>query len=526
MPPPNPMVCVEASFEMEFDPNRVLPASNCKDPSGALIVRRNTQNLNETLEANQAAAPAARFDKCLLIPILACAYASIAYPLILLPCSMGDWNHADLKCIMEDHQESKLFWPTLAVLSAVAFMRRRSRLTFPAHIVWLFAYLAFAGASVLWAFAPELSFMRYVQQVMIVTSIILSSLVLDRRVDLLRALFLCYMLGVLLNLIFVFIMPPLQMEHATPGYTGYFQGKNYLGEFAAVAFLLSLNEMLHSGIRRVIAIAVAAGAIYLLFLSNSRTALALAGITPFLAGLTLVLRRIARLSPVVIPLAVAFIYAVLSSISNFNAYRLSNIIFGEPTFTGRASIWEFASFEISRRPLLGWGYQSFWLVGPNGPSVLDAPGWIKGMPNAHNGYLDTRLELGYIGFALLIIFLLTTLHAYGRALDLRPSRGWSVLSLAYFVLIDNFLESTWMRGFEFLWVVFLVAAAEVTRSGQASLCQRDVRQGFPRSLAPGRLNRPSPEMDDDERTTPVRSLFAGGTPGPRNKLGASVRLGP
>src|SRR6202043_235293 len=62
------------------------------------------------------------------------------------------------------------------------------------------------------------------------------------------------------------------------------------------------------------------------------------------------------------------------------------------------------------QPPRGWGYQSFWLVGPDAPSILDAPGWVKLMPNAHNGYYDAMLELGYVGLALLVTFLVTTVH--------------------------------------------------------------------------------------------------------------------
>jgi exopolysaccharide production protein ExoQ len=38
-----------------------------------------------------------------------------------------------------------------------------------------------------------------------------------------------------------------------------------------------------------------------------------------------------------------------------------------------------------------------------------------------------------------------------------------VLSLALYVIFWNYLESLWMRGFEFLWVVFLVVAADISR---------------------------------------------------------------
>jgi hypothetical protein len=38
-----------------------------------------------------------------------------------------------------------------------------------------------------------------------------------------------------------------------------------------------------------------------------------------------------------------------------------------------------------------------------------------------------------------------------------------MLSLALYIIIWNYLESLWMRGFEFLWVVFLIIAAEAAR---------------------------------------------------------------
>ena len=38
-----------------------------------------------------------------------------------------------------------------------------------------------------------------------------------------------------------------------------------------------------------------------------------------------------------------------------------------------------------------------------------------------------------------------------------------MLSLAVHIIITNGLESLWMRGFEMLWIVFLILAAEVGR---------------------------------------------------------------
>jgi exopolysaccharide production protein ExoQ len=424
---------------------------------------------------------APRFDKCLIIPILACVYAAIGSHLMLLPCSNGDWNHADYECVVAERLDNRLFWPTLTLFAVAFIIQRRARLALPVHVVWLLAFLGFAGASVLWAFAPATSFIRYLQQVMIIICVVFPAIAVARKSDLLHSVFLVYAFAAFLNFVFVFIMPPLSMEHVTPGYAGYFAGKNYLGQLAGVAFLLSVMEIFENR-RRPFAIVVAALSIALLLLSNSKTSLALALFAPVLATLTLVLKRWAKLSPAILPVAVVLIYMVVSSFSSFNVYKLSYLMYGESTFTGRAFIWDFATYEIEQRPFFGWGYQSFWQVGPSGPAKIDGPGWIKEMPHAHNGFLDIRLEVGYIGFAIFLGFLLTTLHACGRLLDLRPSRGWSVLSLAYFVIVNNFLESTWMRGSEFVWVVFLIIVAELARCG-ASVPPRRQRNIGPVSPA-------------------------------------------
>ena len=202
-------------------------------------------------------------------------------------------------------------------------------------------------------------------------------------------------------------------------------------------------------------------------LSNSKTALGLAILAPFLAGVTLFISKTMRISPgrsFYCPCRLATphlpTYLTLTFLAAFHIFYTAI-----STLTGRTIIWDFAKYEIARRPLLGWGYQSFWLVGPDGPSIVDAPGWVKTMPNAHNGYYDTMLEIGYVGLCFA-----GSLHRHSPPRLARmayhdPARAWLVLSLALFIIVHNFLESTWMRGFEFLWVVFLILVAEIARYG-------------------------------------------------------------
>ena len=393
-----------------------------------------------------------------VIPILACVYATIVFPLIIVSC-----DPTDSACLMEARPESKIFWPALGAISAVLAVRNFSRLRFPPHILWLFGYLALAGMSVLWAFKPETSFIRFTQQAMIIVSIVVPAMLAARQTDLVRGLFLCFAIATILNVFFVLGRPPIDTKFATWGYPGYFSGKNYLGECEAIAVLLALHETLYPGKRRIFGILIAITAVVLLVLSNSKTALGLLFLTPMLAGATLLIRRASRISPAIILLSIPVCWIILTTLTGFSIYRISYILYGDPTFTGRSIIWEFVDSEIAHRPLLGWGYQSFWLVGPDAPSIVNAPGWVKEMPNGHNGYLDVKVELGYAGYALFMAFIITTLHAIGRVADRAPIRAWLLLTLTLQIIITNGLESIWMRGFEMLWIVFVILVAEIGR---------------------------------------------------------------
>jgi exopolysaccharide production protein ExoQ len=186
------------------------------------------------------------------------------------------------------------------------------------------------------------------------------------------------------------------------------------------------------------------------------------------------------------------------------------MLYGDPTFTGRTIIWDFSLSEIARRPLFGWGYQSFWLVGSDAPSVVDAPAFVGSMPNSHNGYYDTMLELGYVGYCFLIVFILATVHVIGRAADRDRNRAWFALTAALYVIIYNYLETFWMRSSEFMWVAFVLLAVDIGRYWEPSPLKGAVQEpGNPR---PG--------------TTPGGGRLVGGRPGSPSPARRAGTLGP
>jgi exopolysaccharide production protein ExoQ len=72
------------------------------------------------------------------------------------------------------------------------------------------------------------------------------------------------------------------------------------------------------------------------------------------------------------------------------------------TLTGRTEIWSAVLDSITKRPLLGYGYQAFWL-GLQGESyrVILAVSWV--LAQAQNGFLDVMLEMGVAGLTIVLL---------------------------------------------------------------------------------------------------------------------------
>ena len=308
---------------------------------------------------------------------------------------------------MAPRLENKIFWPVLVSIAVILIARNWSRLTFPPQFICLLAYLGFAGMSSFWAFKPDLSMQRFILQAMLLTCVVFPAMLAAPTADTIRGLFICFGVACLLNIPFVATQEPIYLEGIDVGYAGYFSFKGILGQCAAIAFLLALYEMLHSGRRRVMGVIVIAVATALLILSKSKGSLALAIIAPILASAALHVSKRLHVSLVVILLPIPITYWVFTKLVGNLISRISWHLYGNYTLSGRTYIWDFANSQIAQKPLFGWGYQSFWLEGTDAPSVVNAWGWIKRLPNAHSGYMDrTMLEMGYIGFFLLIAFLL------------------------------------------------------------------------------------------------------------------------
>jgi O-antigen ligase len=108
-------------------------------------------------------------------------------------------------------------------------------------------------------------------------------------------------------------------------------------------------------------------------------------------------------------------------------------------------------------PLLGTGYDSFWL-GKRLEKIWSIYWWHP--VQAHNGYIEVFLNLGGLGLTLLAVVLVTGYKNIVAALR-RDSRSTS-LRLAYLVVFVayNFTESAFAMMHP-IWIFFLLAAVAV-----------------------------------------------------------------
>jgi len=85
-----------------------------------------------------------------------------------------------------------------------------------------------------------------------------------------------------------------------------------------------------------------------------------------------------------------------------------------------------------------------------------------------------------------------------------------MLSLGLFIILSNYLESLWMRGFEFLWVVFLIIAAEAARYWQFPADKSGVRVEASKTAQPWPLTSRAEAFSEhsDLKLTEISDLEA------------------
>jgi O-antigen ligase len=197
---------------------------------------------------------------------------------------------------------------------------------------------------------------------------------------------------------------------------------------------------------------------WLLKLSSSATSLLCAVVgmlTIWLLGLPIVNKRSIAVYMVVgiVAFAAAVPYFGVSD-------GILNLVGRDATLTDRTEVWRDA-LTLQPDPILGAGFESFWL-GNRLDQMWEKWWW---QPNqAHNGYIETYLNLGYVGVLILAGLVIGTFGKISRALLKNFEFAQFRLGFLFVVLAYNFTEATF-KGVHLVWTVFYLIAVDYPMAG-------------------------------------------------------------
>lgn len=358
----------------------------------------------------------------------------------------------------------------LIILGAVALYRRKPdwRRIFNSNR-WFFAFFAYCAVSIVWSDFPFVSFKRWIKELgnIIMVLIIVTE---NNPVQATRAVFARYTNVVIpLSLVLIYFFPEISTnlgdeltDLTEMAYGGVATNKNTLGIIAFICSQFLVWELIHVRSAdgkpsdkidvccRIVLLSICT---WLMYLANSMTSLIclIVGVGIIVATKLHFGRRQIRylgtygLLMGLLMLVVYFIPGILEAVID--------LFHRDMTLTGRSEMWaELLDEPIN--PLLGTGYQSFWLG--SRAEIL----WEKYLfhpTQAHNGYLETYLNGGLVGVGLLLATIFYTGSKLKRIVW--DESGFTLLLISFLVtaLFYNWTEARF-GGLNILWIILSIAA--------------------------------------------------------------------
>jgi len=126
----------------------------------------------------------------------------------------------------------------------------------------------------------------------------------------------------------------------------------------------------------------------------------------------------------------------------------------DETLSGRTHLWDLALASGKKRFLIGAGYRAYWTESGASDIYTQTSLGGRSLGNGHNGYLDTWLELGMIGFSAFLLLLVTVLVRITRYLTRSADAIglWMAMAVSYMALYA-LTEQVLMQQSEITWVM-------------------------------------------------------------------------
>ncbi len=344
----------------------------------------------------------------------------------------------------------------------------------PLRYLWIFAFAIFCFISVFWSPAPSTSLrtaIQYLSHVLcaVIALRTISIATLTRGATLGCAVVLTYSL-----LFGSYHFDPLD---GTYSFVGAFASKNQLGFYASLGLIFSYAgiAVIQSGLRWLpVAGGTALLSAYSLLASQSATSvITTLAILMVVIGLQLLgrftpdMRKLLFTSGLVIGAI-----GVTLALGMGAADAVLGVFGKDSTLTGRTYLWQQGIEAARQSPILGIGYQGYWVRGFAEAERLWEEFYIdsRGGFHFHNTYIETMVETGAIGTVLLCAILLTSFIGHLKRLlhHRRNPEALVMFAVVALLLVRSFVEIDVMHPYHVGSFLFYIAAGTLTLRQRAA----------------------------------------------------------
>lgn len=333
---------------------------------------------------------------------------------------------------------------------------------------WILGFAVFACLSVFWSAAPAMTARTGIQYLSHVVCALIAMRLIDIR-TLTRGAIAGTGIVLVYSLLFgVYHLDPLD---GTYSFVGAFASKNQLGFYASLGIYFAFIAPVALGERRLWLFASAAVgllAAYSLLASQSATSVLT---TAVIIGLWLGMRVVGLLSPghrkgLFLAAVICGALVAVAGIYGGGVDLVLGLFGKDSTLTGRTYLWQQGIEAAMASPLVGVGYQAYWVQGFSEAERLWEEFYIATRSgfHFHNTYIEAIVETGAIGLVLLSGILLTTVLGHVKRLLTEDDDTQSsvLFGIAMLLLVRSFVEIDIMNPYHVGSFLLYFAAGKLT----------------------------------------------------------------
>lgn len=415
----------------------------------------------------------------LWIPLLWMMIAGSRFVSQWIEIGSGSLSTSELE---EGSPLDRIVFGVLLLLGLFVLIQRKNRTSeLLRQNKWLVIWFIYCGVSIGWSEFPDIAFKRYVKGIGTVIMVLVVLTEPNPMKSLKTMVRRCGYVLLPLSLLFIKYYRDIGVGYdewtGEVIYVGVALNKNTLGRLTLVCaffFFWELATMWRDQQKAMatktwwIHVLYFALSLWLLRLADSATSIAVltVGILIFVGLEAPLIKRNRRRIGIII-LGSILLFLALDQAMGITEFFIVDVLGRNMTLTDRAYLWK-DLLDMGTNPLIGVGYDSFWLGGRL-DILWDKFRWRP--TESHNGYLETYLELGLIGLVIFAGCVIAIGRNIEKTLVYDFELGKFRMAFLIIVLLYNLTEAS-LKGVTLMWLMFLLISVDAWRSRSRSAFPR------------------------------------------------------